>query len=152
MASDALAATFPSCCSRLGCGRGITITDLPPKGFGCGGSRKLSKGWHNHKPSFHRERKNDVSPARRTDRDSAGGAARMEPQTLFAKRFRKWREDQGVARRVIAARLEVTEQTLLNWEAGTAPSFDALAKLATVSGISADWWLGVATTPRRARG
>jgi len=75
----------------------------------------------------------------------------METQTLFAKRFVDWREAQGQPRRVIAARLDVTEQTLLNWEAGRVPSFDALARLVQASGISGDYWLGVIDTPRSLR-
>ena len=74
----------------------------------------------------------------------------MGTQEVFAKRFGAWREAQGESRRVTAARLGVTEQTLLNWEAGRTPSFDALARLVHASGVSADWWVGVAKTPRKA--
>lgn len=92
-----------------------------------------------------------MSPARRTDRDLPGGVARMQTQTLFAKRVRQWRQAQDAPRRVLAAQLGVTEQTLLNWESGRVPSFDALARLVEVSGISGDYWLGVSDVKRPAR-
>ena len=45
----------------------------------------------------------------------------------------------------------VPTSTLLNWEAGRAPSYDALARLVAASGISGDYWLGVTDDPSRGR-
>lgn len=74
---------------------------------------------------------------------------RVGPQADFAKRFTQWREAQGTSRRALAARLGVTEQTLRNWEQGGVPSFMALRELVRVSGLSADWWLGIIGHRRR---
>jgi transcriptional regulator with XRE-family HTH domain len=66
-------------------------------------------------------------------------------QPGFGKRFGVWREQTGEPRRVIAQAINVTEQTLINWEQGTEPSSAAVARLARYSGHSADWWLGLST-------
>ena len=92
-----------------------------------------------------------MSPARRTDRDPPGGAARMETQELFAKRIRAWREGEDLTRRELATRVGITEQTLLNWEHGTAPSFHHLRALVKVTGIGGDYWLGLTAFPSRRR-
>jgi transcriptional regulator with XRE-family HTH domain len=92
-----------------------------------------------------------MSAARHTNQESPDGESRMQDQDLFAKRFGQWRVAQGESRRATAARLGVTEQTLLNWESGRAPSYDALARLVAASGVSGDYWLGVTDDPSRGR-
>ena len=70
-------------------------------------------------------------------------------QEAFTKRFCDWRAVQGMTRRSLAQALGVTEQTLINWERGTQPTIEPLARLAAYSGLSLDWWLGL--TDERAR-
>jgi transcriptional regulator with XRE-family HTH domain len=72
-------------------------------------------------------------------------------QAGFTKRFGDWRTAQGMTRRELARAIDVTEQTLINWEKGTVPSADALARLVRYSGISADWWLGISDVKGRPR-
>lgn len=72
-------------------------------------------------------------------------------QEAFAKRFGDWRDQQGMTRRQLARDLEVTEQTLINWERGTQPTIEPLARLAAYSGISLDWWLGLTDSRARLR-
>ena len=92
-----------------------------------------------------------MSAARHTNQEPPGGESRMQDQDLFAKRFGQWRVAQGESRRATAARLGVTEQTLLNWEHGTAPSFHHLRALVKVTGIGGDYWLGLTAFPSRRR-
>lgn len=75
----------------------------------------------------------------------------MERQELFAKRIRAWREAEALSRRELARRLEVTEQTLLNWENGRLPSYEALRMLVRASGITGDYWLGLTAIASRRR-
>lgn len=56
-----------------------------------------------------------------------------------------------MTRRQLARDLEVTEQTLINWERGTQPTIEPLARLAAYSGISLDWWLGLTDSRARLR-
>ena len=70
-------------------------------------------------------------------------------QEAFTKRFCQWRAERQMTRRELAQALEVTEQTLINWERGTQPTIEPLARLAVYSGLSVDWWLGL--TDDRAR-
>ena len=73
----------------------------------------------------------------------------MKNQELFAKRVRAWREGEDLSRREMAARIGITEQTLLNWEQGKAPSFHHLRALVKATGIGGDYWLGLTAFPRR---
>lgn len=72
-------------------------------------------------------------------------------QEAFTKRFCDWRDAQGMTRRQLARDLGVTEQTLINWEHGTQPTIEPLARLATYSGLSLDWWLGLTDVRARVR-
>lgn len=79
---------------------------------------------------------------------SHGNGGRGDTKHAFAKRLREWREENGYSQRRVAIIAGITEQTVFNWEQGRSmPSYDALKKLVTASGISADWWLGL--TERR---
>ena len=69
----------------------------------------------------------------------------------FTKRFCDWRAGTGMSRRELSRALDVTEQTLINWEKGTAPSIEPLARLAVYSGLSVDWWLGLTDVMSRLR-
>lgn len=65
-------------------------------------------------------------------------------QQVFATRLREWRRNNGMSQRQVSDLTGLTEQTVFNWEQGRSlPSYDALRKLVTASGISADWWLGL---------
>lgn len=71
----------------------------------------------------------------------AGGGDAIEG---FAKRFALVRKELGWSQRRAALAVDVTEQTIHNWERGHGfPSFAALYRLAEATGISSDWWLGL---------
>ena len=72
-------------------------------------------------------------------------------QEAFTKRFCDWRDAKGTTRRALAHDLGVTEQTLINWEKGTQPTLEPLARLAVYSGLSIDWWLGLTDERVRVR-
>lgn len=66
------------------------------------------------------------------------------PQQVFATRLREWRRERGYSQRQVSDLTGLTEQTVFNWGQGRSlPSYDALRKLVTSTGISADWWLGL---------
>lgn len=62
---------------------------------------------------------------------------------LFAKRLAAVRREQGWSQREASIKVDVTEQTINNWERGHGlPSYAALYRLCEATNISADWWLG----------
>lgn len=72
--------------------------------------------------------------------DGGGGGT----QQVFATRLRDWRRERGYSQRQVSDLTGLTEQTVFNWEQGRSlPSYDALRKLVTATGISGDWWLGL---------
>ena len=51
--------------------------------------------------------------------------------------LRKWRREQSHSQAAVASELEVTPQTITNWESGAyPPSTTAYAKLAELTGIT----------------
>ena len=63
---------------------------------------------------------------------------------MFASRIKELRNSTGLNQVDFAKKLNVTKQSVSNWENGNIqPSIDMLIKIATVFSVSADYLLGL---------
>lgn len=63
---------------------------------------------------------------------------------MFANRIKELRVSMGLNQVDFAKKLNVTKQSVSNWENGNIqPSIDMLIKIATVFSVSADYLLGL---------
>ena len=63
---------------------------------------------------------------------------------MFANRIKELRVSMGLNQVEFAKKLNVTKQSVSNWENGNIqPSIDMLIKIATVFSVSADYLLGL---------
>ena len=68
---------------------------------------------------------------------------------MLGTRIKELRKEFGLSQVDLAARMEVTKQTISNWENGNIqPSIDMLVGLANVFNVTTDYLLGLDDVPR----
>ena len=68
---------------------------------------------------------------------------------MLGARIKELRKEFGLSQVDLASRLEVTKQTISNWENGNIqPSVDMLVGLANVFNVTTDYLLGLDDVPR----
>ena len=68
---------------------------------------------------------------------------------MLGTRIKELRKEFGLSQVDLAARMEVTKQTISNWENGNIqPSIDMLVSLANVFNVTTDYLLGLDDVPR----
>ena len=68
---------------------------------------------------------------------------------MLGARIKELRKDFGLSQVELAMRMEVTKQTISNWENGNIqPSVDMLVGLANVFNVTTDYLLGLDDVPR----
>lgn len=67
----------------------------------------------------------------------------MEFMTIFLKRLKRLRQNEGLKQQELAEILGIKRNTYSDWENGkTEPRFDKLVKLADFFDVSLDWLFG----------
>ena len=68
---------------------------------------------------------------------------------MLGTRIKELRKEFGLSQVELAMRMEVTKQTISNWENGNIqPSIDMLVGLANVFNVTTDYMLGLDDVPR----